>query len=181
MSATKKLTGLAAALLLAGCVDVELEIPVSTGVSTVPGDENLYSHQTTLHDALLAPLRIDDGLGLGDQDLSSATLVEFQLDVPACTVAGTDTDDLGFIQSMTIFVEPLSTGSRLPRLPIAWYVKGKVGAFDGTTVLFDVDSGIELLEYVQEGFLITATSEAAVPHDDVSIEGTATFVALPAR
>jgi len=180
-----KLAGMAmaaAAVMMGGCLTVELEIPVVTPVAVVEGNKVLHNAGATLHGDLLEPARIDELDSLADSGFSSVNLVSFELNVTTDSVSDAkDLDDLSFVESMTIYVRSVKEGSRLPERSVGWYYEDDDTTGDSSVLIFDVDDTIELMPYMQEGFELFSKATSMVPGDDVSIEGVATFLALPER
>ena len=171
-------TFLAAALLMAGCYEVELEIPVVTNVAVIAGNEVLNKANTRLHGEILEPDQIDDSMGVDSKDVSSFLLTEFTLQLTDDSLTVGDTDDLQFIDSMVIYARSLDSSSGLKEIAVAWYYKGEQRTLPDGSLEFEVDPQLELLPYMETGFELFSDSVGAIPADDVSVEGLATFLAL---
>ena len=164
--------------MLTGCLDIDIEIPVATGVATVQGNEILAKANATLHGDILQPAAIDKKLGLDGTDVTTVHLSEFSLLATEDALADDeDLDDLSFVAAMTIFVRSTDEASNLPEIAVAWYYRDEVETEDFSEILFDVDAELELLPYVEEGFELFSKSVGAIPTDDVSVEGIAVFIA----
>jgi hypothetical protein len=99
-------------------------------------------------------------------------LTDFELGITDTAVTALDGDDFGFLDSVEIYVESRQSGSRLPRQRIAYLQSVPDGATHLALVVEDVD----LIEYVNEGALLTASATGQQPIDDVSFDGMLTLV-----
>ena len=175
----KKYTTLfAAGLVLAGCYEVELEIPVVTNVAIITGNELLNKANTRLHGEILEPAQIDADLGIDSKDVSSFLLSGFTLQLTDDSLSPGDSDDLEFLDSMVIYARSLDSSSGLREIAVAWYYKGEQNVLADGSLEFEVDPQLELLPYMETGFELFSDSVGAIPADDVSVEGLATFLAL---
>ncbi len=180
MKYTTLITLLFATVTLSGCFDIELEVPVLTQVATVEGNAVLNKVNAKLHGEVLAPARIENGFGLGDQAISQVYLQDFVLRVTDDARADLqDIDDLLFIDSIVLYVRPLDEHSTLKEVAVAWYYQDE--SMDSTPgqLVFEVDPDLDLKAYVDAGFELFSKSVSRVPADDVSVEGLATFIAVP--
>ncbi len=171
-------TLLAAALLMVGCYEVELEIPVVTNVAVITGNEVLNKANTRLHGEILEPAQIDANMGVDSKDVSSFLLTGFTLQLTDDSLTAGDTDDLQFLDSMVIYARSLDSSSGLKEIAVAWYYKGEQKVLADGSLEFEVDPQLELLPYMETGFELFSDSVGAIPADDVSVEGLATFLAL---
>jgi hypothetical protein len=89
---------------------------------------------------------------------------------PTAEPAG-DTDDFDFIDTIDIFVESGAAGSTLPRLRVAHLDPVPTGA---RAISLELD-GVDLIQYVREGAVLTSSAAGTVPPDDVTFDGHLTF------
>lgn len=94
-------------------------------------------------------------------------LTDLTFTITPTAEAGGDSDDFGFLDSIEIYVESRAPGSTLPRQRIAHRDPVPDGARSISLMLDDVD----LIEYVNEGALLTATASGRQPLDDVTFDG----------
>jgi hypothetical protein len=165
---------------LGGCFDIELQVPVITQVATVEGNQALFMAKATLHGEVLQPARIEDGLGFGDQAIGQVYLEDFTLMLTNDARAGIDDiDDLDFVESMTIYVRSLDESSGLKEVAIAWFYREESPDSTPSQLVFESDPELNLKAYVDGGFELFSKGVSRVPADDVSVEGIATFTAIP--
>lgn len=165
---------------LGGCFDIELQVPVITQVATVQGNQALFMAKATLHGEVLQPARIENGLGLGDQAIGQVYLEDFTLLLTDDARAGlADVDDLMFVHSMVIYVRALDESSGLKDVAVAWFYRTESPDSTAGQLVFEVDPELDLKAYVDQGFELFSKGVARVPADDVSVEGIATFTAIP--
>lgn len=93
-------------------------------------------------------------------------LTEFRLFVTPTAESSGDRDDFSFLDSIEVYVESRRSGSSLPRRRIA-HLDPVPDARDLALQLDDVD----LIDYVNEGALLTATASGRQPLDDVTFAG----------
>lgn len=94
-------------------------------------------------------------------------LTDFRLFITPSAESASDSDDFGFLDSIDVYVESRESGSSLPRQRIAHLDPVPDGARTISLSLDDVD----LIEYVNEGALLTATATGSQPPDDVTFAG----------
>jgi hypothetical protein len=180
MKYTTLITLLFATVTLSGCFDIELEVPVLTQVATVEGNAVLNKANAKLHGEVLAPSRIENGFGLGDQAIGQVYLQDFVLRVTDDARADLyDIDDLLFVESIVLYVRPLDEHSALKEVAVAWYYQDESMDSTPSELVFEVDPEMDLKAYVDAGFELYSKSVSRVPADDVSVEGLATFIAVP--
>jgi hypothetical protein len=114
-----------------------------------------------------------------DIDLSAATaaqgtgpaqhvyLTDLTFSVTSTDEPAGDTDDLGFITTIEVYVESAQPGSSLPRVRVAHLDSVPAGA---RSIALQTD-GVDLIHYVQEGAHLTASATGHQPPDDVSYDG----------
>ncbi len=164
---------------LAGCFDVELQIPVATQVATVEGNEVLHKAKAKLSGELLDPAKVESNFGIDDKQLGDVHLLDFQIQRTDDAVAGpSDQDDLLFVESVVIYVRSTSPTAMLPEIAVAWYYSDE-GEASADVLQFETDPTIDLTPYLDNGFELFTKSVSGVPGDDVSVEGVAVFSALP--
>lgn len=94
-------------------------------------------------------------------------LSELELSITPTAESGADSDDFGFLDSIEIYVESRQPGSSLPRQRIAYRDPVPSGSRTLSMTVEDVD----LIDYVNEGALITASAGGHAPLDDVTFDG----------
>ncbi|MFH1530411.1 MAG: hypothetical protein ABIK09_06710 [Pseudomonadota bacterium] len=165
------------ALMASGCWSVELELPVSTGVAVIQGNEILHKAGVRIFGELFEPVRVDQDLAeIGD--MSSFYLESFYLGLNEDSIKPGDDDDLGFIDRMIVYIRPASPYCGLAEVEIARFERGLDRSTDEELV-FSVTQRLELLPYLECGFELRSDVEGMVPPDDVSVEGIAIFVMVP--
>lgn len=161
-----------------GCYDVEVEIPVVTQPATIFGNVVLNKANTKLTGPLLPPSRIEAGLGLDQGDVTSMALTSFDVRLAGASSADEELS-LDFVDSAVLYVRSTMDGSDLPEMAIAWFYRDEdSGTATADLIDFEVDSAIELLPYLEEGFELFTSSSGYVPATDVIIEGVAVFGAI---
>ncbi len=93
-------------------------------------------------------------------------LTEMRLFVTPTAEPAGDSDDFGFLDSIEVYVESRDPGTRLPRQRIA-HLDSVPQASSISLQLDDVD----LIDYVNEGALLTASATGGAPFDDVTFSG----------
>lgn len=176
------LTGLVALALagLAGCYEIELEVPVVTQVTTVEGNPILNQANAILHGQILEPRKVERNFGIGGRPVGAVRLVDFQVRVTPDSVDGPDDhDDLRFVKEMVVLIRSLDPNAGLKEIAIAWYYADEADNLDPDVMVFETDDEVDLTPYIRTGFELSSRSISVVPGDDVSVEGTATFVVTP--
>jgi hypothetical protein len=177
-SKIKNFTLLAAAAVVAsGCWSVELELPVSTGVSVVQGNEILHKAGAKLFGEIFEPVRVDQEIA-EVADMSSFYMESFYLGLTDDSILPGDVDDLAFVDEMVVFIRPATPHCGLAEVEVAHFERED----DRSTpeeLVFSVTQRLELLPYLECGFELRSEVEGRVPADDVSIEGIAIFVMVP--
>lgn len=169
---------LAAVVLVAsGCWSVELELPVSTGISVIQGNEILNKAGARLFGEIFEPVRVDDDLA-DASDLKSFTMEAFYLGLTDDAIGPGDDDDLAFIEKMIVYIRPGSPHCGLAEVEIARFEQDTHRSTPEELV-FSVTKRLELLPYLECGFELRSDAEGLVPADDVSVEGIALFVMVP--
>ena len=161
------------ALVLGGCGVADFDISQSTPEQTIPGS-GLPGPLAALFQL---PLNLDLSSQIKQMDtgpIDSVTLSSISLTITTTDEPSGDTDDWSFVQEVHVFVSG-TNGSSLPRVEIAKIVSP--GAVQ--TMNFDVDGGVNLKPYVDQGSVVDSTGSGTQPPDDVSYEGSATFTVHP--
>lgn len=170
-----------AAMALAGCLTVEMEIPVATEVAVIEGNAVLNKAGARLHGEIMDPARIDSLSGIGKNEISSINLADFRIQVTGDSLEGpADADDLMMIEKMVVYVRSVQEDSKLKPVAVGWYYRDEDTTGDLSAMVFDVDDSLELKPFVDEGFELFTKASSTVPADDVSVEGIAIFLAMPA-
>ncbi len=116
------------------------------------------------------PLDIDLSAETAARDTGPAQhvyLTELSLAITPTAEPAGDTDDFDFLDAIEIFVESRQAGSTLPRQRIA--VLDPVPR--GVRRLELEPEGVDLIEYVQEGALLTSNARGTFPPDAVTFDG----------
>jgi len=124
------------------------------------------------------PLSLDLSAEIAKRDsgpIDSVTLSGLSLAITATDRPGGDADDWGFVAEIHVFVKSSAQGSTLPRVEIA--SARQPGAV--TTLEFDVDTGVNLKPYVDEGSIVEGSGSGDAPADDVSYDGKGVFTVHP--
>lgn len=124
------------------------------------------------------PLSLDLSASIQQQTtgpIDSVTLSSLELSITDSDRPASDTDDWGFVDEIHVFVRSSVDGSTLPRVEIASV--SAPGAV--TTMVFDVDTSVDLKPYVDEGSVVDSEASGTVPPDDVSYDGEGVFTVHP--
>jgi hypothetical protein len=107
--------------------------------------------------------------------IDSVTLSSLELKITDTDRPAGDEDDWAFVEEVHVFVSSTKSGSTLPEVEIA--SASSPGAV--TTFRFDVDGGVNLKPYIDEGSAVRSTASGTAPPDDVSFDGAAVFTVHP--
>jgi len=107
--------------------------------------------------------------------IDSVTLSSLAMTITATDKPSGDTDDWSFVNHVDVFVQSTKSGTTLPRVKIA--MVSNPGAVQ--TMEFEVDGGVNLKPYVEEGSQIDTAASATAPTDDVSYAGHSVFTVHP--
>ena|SRR2546423_8891919 len=158
-------------IVLAGCgiTDFDITQPVPEQRVQGSGIPNLPI------DIFQIPLSLDLQAQIQKQTtgpIDSVTLHSLQLQItPHDHPAG----DWSFVDEVHVFVKSSKDGSALPRVEIAHVMApGKV-----TTMKFEVDDGVNLKPYVDEGSVVESEGKGTVPSNDVTYDGKGVFTVHP--
>jgi hypothetical protein len=158
------------AFVLGGCGIADFTVSQSVPEQTVPGS----GIPTPLASLFSLPLNLDLTAAIKQQNtgpIDSVSLDKLTLTITATDMPQGDTDDWSFVSEIHLFV----SGMGLPRVEIAKIVSpGAVTTFD-----FDVDPGVNLKPYVDQGSTVEGQGSGMEPTDDVSYVGNATFTVHP--
>ena len=165
------------AMVASGCWSVELELPVSTGVAVVQGNEILHKAGARIFGELFETVRVDPDIA-EVEELSSFYLESFYLGLTDDSLLPGDDDDLSFIDRMIVYVRPSSPHCGLAEVEVARFERG-VERSTAEELVFSVTQRLELQPYLECGFELRTEVEGLVPADDVSMEGIAIFVMVP--
>jgi hypothetical protein len=116
------------------------------------------------------PLTIDlsaETAARGTGPAQHVYLTDMTLRVTSTDEPAGDTDDLGFITSIEVYVESSQSGSSLQRVRVAHLDAVPAGA---RSISLATD-GVDLIGYVREGAHLSATAQGHSPSDDVSYDG----------
>lgn len=161
-------------LLLTGCGIADFDITQPVPEQTIPGS----SLPGPLADLFPIPVNLDISQQIKAMDtgpIDSVTLSALELTITKTDEPSGDTDDFSFVSSIEVYVASSASGSTLPRVEIAHATSP--GAVQ--TINFDVDSGVNLKPYIDEGSVISGEGSGTAPADDVSYDGNGTFTVHP--
>lgn len=107
--------------------------------------------------------------------IDSVTLSSLSLTITGTEQPGDDVDYFTFIDEIHVFVKSELADSQLPRVEIASELApGEVQNFS-----FTVDTGVDLLPYINEGSIVESEASGTAPPDAVSYDGQAVFTVHP--
>ena len=124
------------------------------------------------------PLSVDLAAKIKEMEtgpIDSVTIKSLTLTITPAAVASGDTDDWRFVEAIHVFVKSNKSDTTLPRVEIAKVMNP--GAVQ--SLKFEVESGIDINPYVNEGSTVEGESSGTVPEDDVTYNGEATFTVHP--
>jgi hypothetical protein len=124
------------------------------------------------------PIELDISSKIKARDtgpIDGVTLSSLAMTITATDRPSGDTDDWAFVAHIDVFVQSTKSGTTLPRVRIA--MVSNPGAVQ--TMAFEVDAGVNLKPYVDEGSQIDTSASATAPSDDVSYAGTSVFTVHP--
>lgn len=161
-------------LVLAGCGITDFDI-----TQPVPEQEVQGSGIPAPIAALFPlPLSLDLSAQIQRQTtgpIDSVTLRSLELSITATRRPSGDDDTWEFVDEIRVFVRSSVDGSSLPRVEIASV--REPGAV--STLVFDVDTSVDLLPYVEEGSVVDSEASGTIPADDVSYDGEGVFTVHP--
>lgn len=97
----------------------------------------------------------------------AARLTELVLQITGTAQSSGDTDDFGFLDSVSVFIESTREGSHLPRTLIA----EAADIAPSARLEFQVMRSVDVLPYAEEGSRFSSEVDGSVPPDDVSFAG----------
>lgn len=103
-----------------------------------------------------------------DATVRSARLQGFTLAITDTACPEKDADDFDFVDRIQIYIQSTRAGSTLPRVLVADLQDVARGT---ETLSLNIDGGVELLHYIREGAVLTASMRGRRPPDDVSVVG----------
>jgi hypothetical protein len=113
--------------------------------------------------------KIDEQEDAGSVD--KITLASLRLTITPTRKPAGDSDDWSFVESVEVFVESTRSGTALPKVKIASVASpGAVEVME-----FDVERGVDLRPYVEEGAMVDTLGSGTIPVDDVSYDGLGVF------
>ncbi len=163
-----------ACVVAAGCgvTDFDIDQPVQEQMisgSPIPGP---------LQVLFPIPLNVDISAQIKAKDtgpIDSVTLKALTLSITKTDEPSGDSDDWSFVTSVDVFVSSTKSGSTLPKVKIA-HVTNPGAVRD---MKFQLDGGVNLKPYIDEGSQVDGQSSGNAPPDDVSYDGIATFTVHP--
>jgi hypothetical protein len=170
-------TIIAAALLVlaTGCADL-LTFDLSAEVTEfiVLGNPTLHHQHVPLNSTEVPPITLQMA-NTTQGSIHLTSLIFYVTETAMSSVH--DEDFLDFMTGMDVYVTPLSQNSSLPPLQIAsWSGPAPTGAM---VIDMEVDSNVDLSQYVAAGFALKVGPAGVVPYDDVSMKGDLTFSVSP--
>lgn len=165
---------LALAFLITGCGITDFDISQPVPEQRVQGS----GIPAPIAALFPLPLNLDLSAQIAKQTtgpIDSVTLSSLVLDITDTDRPGGDADTWEFVDEIHVFVRSSAEGSTLPRVEIASVIDP--GAV--TSMEFDVDSGVDLKPYVDEGSVVESEASGTVPTDDVSYDGEGVFTVHP--
>jgi hypothetical protein len=165
----------AVALALAGCKSgVSFDVTEDIPGTDVDGDPLLNMAGMVLPVAPLTPfgLMFDLQAELDAHNAGPAQEINLTgMNIAVTDGLGDQDDDLAWLTSVTVTVESTMPGSSLPAAEIASRDDFPAGF---ATLPMNVNAGVDLLPYVEEGMRITTSADGIVPPDDVQVGGDVT-------
>ena len=161
-------------LAVAGCGIADFDVDQPVPAQTIQGS----GLPAPLAAIFPLPLNLDISSKIKAQDtgpIDGVTLSSLAMTITATDQPSGDTDDWAFVTHIDVFVQSTKSGTALPRVRIA--MVSNPGAVQ--TMAFEVDGGVNLKPYVDEGSQIDATASATAPSDDVSYAGSSVFTVHP--
>lgn len=160
--------------ILAGCSIADFDVDQKIPEQSVPGS----SIPGPLAALFPLPINLDLESKIKAQDtgpIDSVTLHSIELTITATARPTGDTDDWSFVSHVDVFIESRKSGTTLPKIKVASAsMPGPV-----QTMKFDIEKGVNLKPYVDEGSQVDTTGSGTAPSDDVSYDGNATFTVHP--
>ena len=162
-------------VMVTGCADVlAFDLYAAVDEFTVPGDASLHHGQAPLSAATIPDMEIQFS-AMDARSVSISSVRFFVTDTDLFNDA--DADDLEFLDSVVVYIAPVDPGSELPVVELArWDGPHDAGAQE---LWLDALVDVDLTDYIQEGFVLKASTTGVVPYDDVSVSGEATFRVNP--
>lgn len=161
--------------LATGCADVlAFDLYAAVDEFTVPGDASLHHGKAPLSAATIPDMEIQFS-AMDARSVSISSVRFFVTDTDLFNDA--DADDLDFLDSVIVYIAPMDPSSDLPVVELARWD----GPHDAGTQELWLDAlvDVDLTDYIQEGFVLKASTTGVVPYDDVSVSGEATFRVNP--
>jgi hypothetical protein len=160
---------LAALMLIAvaGCSVADFDVTRAIPSETIVGTERLPAASPDTAQPLEVPLhQVVDSSSTGF--VNSIYLSDLTLDI-------TSTGDWSFVQSMDLYIASTMSGSTLPKVVVA--SASAPGAV--TKLNLVITSDVNLVPYVNEGAVLTATASGTLPSHDVTLDGQYTLHVHP--
>jgi hypothetical protein len=168
VTAVTRVLGVCLVAAIAGCgiADFDIEQPVQP--QTIQGS----GLPAPLAAVFPLPLNLDLSSKIKAQDtgpIDSVTLSSLTLHITSS--AG----DWSFVTSVDVFVESTKAGSALPKVKIASVASP--GAVQ--TLAFNIEHGVNLKPYIDEGSQVDSSGAGTQPSHDVSFDGKGVFTVHP--
>lgn len=159
-----------------------LALARTTAVAVVTGSKPMHAANAQLHNKAYELDKVEKNLGVADQSLSEVRLSSFKVQLTEDALAKPDdTDDLGFVESMVVYVRSSDPESTLDERAVAWFYREESPESTDDALVFEVDAGFDFAPYLDPGFELFAKADGGVPMDDVSFNGSALFIGVPAQ
>lgn len=156
------------AMAMAGCGIADFDVDQPVPAQTIRGS----GIPAPLAAIFPLPLNLDLESKIKAKDtgpIDSVTLSSLTLHI---TSSG---GDWSFVKSIDVFVEGTKAGTTLPKMKIASV--SSPGAVQ--TLTFDVEHGVNLKPYIDEGSQVDSSGSGTQPTQDVSFEGQGVFTVHP--
>ena len=153
------------AFLGTGCSAFDFTIDQDTQEVVVQGDLNAFRAKLLLPKDIIPAMQIAYNLDREPNAIYAESLTLNLTDtVPS---AKKMTIPFSFVNQLVFYVQSTVKGSTLPKAPLAWI--GPTGP--GHSIPMTVDSSLDLLPYIREGFEVTSVLNGRVPAADLSFSG----------
>ncbi len=160
--------------LITGCGIADFDVDQTVPEQTVQGS----SIPSPLAALFPLPLSLDLSQKIKAQNtgpIGTITLSSLELTITNTAKPAGDTDDWSFVSQVDVFVESTKSGTSLPKVKIASV--SNPGAVQ--VMKFEVEGGVDVKPYIDEGSQVDTSGTGMVPPDDVSYDGTSTFTVHP--
>lgn len=155
---------------VSGCEVLDLDVDVAIEEQRINGFDPL----TTL---LPVPFDLDVDLEAETQARNTGPAQGVRakamfLQITNTAIGTDDVDTFDFASSVTIFISSMQEDSSLPKIPVA-----TLSPVPRTRrrIVLDVNSGLDLRPYIDEGAVLDSVARGSTPDDDVTLDGVLTL------